>query len=118
MPLPKLADATTPVTVDPAPGITVTFNVGVVSGRRYNLLLEQHRAADGRIDQDSFAVALLEVSVRSVYSSIESTPVEFTRDDAVELWDEWPEAARGRLLATCVALQTKGPDADPFAASR
>lgn len=98
--------------------VVVTFQVAPIPGKRYGEIIDAGRDADGRVSDDDVAVPLLAAGIIGVYSSVESQVAEFTEDDARELWEEWPEFARARVLRAVIAASTKGPGADPFGGSK
>jgi hypothetical protein len=118
MTLPQLTDLTTDVTIELADHLIVTFQLAPIPGKTYQEILLRHRdATTGDSSVEAMGLDLLKVGVRTVYSSVESTPVPWTDADAVEFWDTWPEFARQQLLIGVYQFATNGPVADPFGKS-
>lgn len=98
--------------------LTVTFRVVPIAGSKYAAIIDQHRDAEGVASHEAVAVDMLTAGIDVVYSSVESTPSEFTHADAVELWEQWPEWARWNVYRAVIDYSTRGPAADPFGKSR
>jgi hypothetical protein len=105
---------------DAAPDVTVSFRTQVPSGADLERLYRAHPAADdgARWNLETFPPALIAASVIEWCSS--ETPGEvaaLTEDDAVELWETWPQWARRELFTALYAQATDGPVVDPFSRS-
>lgn len=111
--LPSFTDARTTHTI--AVGdIDVVFNIVPIPGKTYNQILDDHRDDDGKVANEAIAVDIITHGIDSVYTSVESTPQPWERDDAVEVWETWPDWARGELFTVVHAYSVAGPRADPF----
>lgn len=119
MTLPKPSKYVHTHTVILTPDAEVSFQIVPLPGARYQQLVDECRDPDtGKTPWANLAVPLLTESVTAVYSSLESTPVEFTAQDAEEIWEEWPEWARWDIFATVLHDNTQGPASDPFTTSK
>ena len=115
--LPRFSDVHQDHTVQLADGVYVVFQVVAIPGARYNEILEECRGDDGKVRIEDTGVPILTAGINRVYSSVESTPIEFTQADAEEIWETWPEWARTDVYSTVIAYSTRGPAADPFSGS-
>ena len=94
--------------------IQVTFQLRLISGVEYNQILDAARGEDGKAKVEDVAVPTLIAGVSGVYSSEASKLEDFTKADATEIWDDWPEWARLQLYRAVVAYSTTGPTGDPL----
>lgn len=119
MALPKPGNLIQTHTVTLADEVDVSFQIAPIPGAEYQQIIDDHRDADtGKTPWETVAVPILTAGVVQVYSSVESSPVEFTTVDADEVWSTWPDWARWDILQAVIAYTTKGPAGNPFSGSR
>jgi hypothetical protein len=118
MALPKINQLIQSHTVTLAEDLVVTFQLVPIPGSQYSAILEAHRDPEGKSPHEAVAVDVLTAGITAVYSSVESSPVAFTSEDAAELWEQWPDWARWDVYTAVTAYTTRGPAADPFSKSR
>ena len=121
MTLPKLDTLTHTHTITLSDDIIVSFQLRPIPGIEYQGLVVEHADPDtGKtpFDNPDFAQAILAAGISAVYSSVESTPTDFTDQDANELWQQWPEWARWDIYTAVINYTTKGPGGNPFTTSK
>lgn len=118
MALPRITALVQTHTVTLAEDLDVMFQIVAIPGSKYQAIIDAGRGEDGKTPWEDVAIPLLTEGITHVYSSVESTPVEFTETDATELWEQWPEWARWDVFQAVIAYSTKGPAANPFSRSK
>lgn len=118
MALPKIDHLTHTHTVTLGEDLDVVFQLRPIPGITYQDIIDAHRGEDGKTPWEAVAVPILTAGIGTVYSSVESKPVEFTETDAIEIWNEWPEWARWNIYQAVIAYVTKGPAGNPFSGSK
>ena len=85
--------------------VVFTFRTQILPGAEWERLLLAHRPKHDGFDYDpeTFPPAAIEASVTG-WTINDGTPQDYDRamtsDEAFELWSEWPQWARRRLLTT------------------
>ena len=118
MSLPKISELTQTHTVTLSGDLDVMFQLHPIPGLIYQQIIDAHRGEDGKTPWEDVAVPILTAGIGTVYSSVESSPVPFTAEDAEEIWNEWPEWARWNIYQAVIAYVTKGPAGNPFSGSK
>ena len=93
--------------------LVFTFKLAPISGTVYQQILDDHRDEDGKTSNDSVAAALMFAGITSARSNGDEFQ-DFGRDDAAEIWDEWPDWARWDVYNAVQHFATRGPGADPL----
>jgi hypothetical protein len=111
--LPKFAAVHRDHTIELDDGVYVVFQIVAIPGTRMTQILDAHRSEEGTVLREDIGPDVLEAGIGKFYSSVESTPVEFTASDAAEVWETWPDWARAELYVAVETYSTRGPVADP-----
>ena len=118
MTLPKLSSIIQTHTLTLSDDLTVSFQIRPIPGVEYQQIIDEHADEHGKTPFEVIAIPVLTAGITTVYSSVESTPADFTEADATELWEQWPEWARWDIYRAVIEYTTKGPGGNPFSASK